>query len=94
MSKYGVVSGPYFPAFGLNTERYYFPAFGLNTVRDTSYLSVLSPNAGKYEPEITPYLDTFHAVQQVTKYILKNNGLPSFVKHKYHNHRASLDIKS
>ena len=22
MSKYGVVSGPYFPAFGLNTEKY------------------------------------------------------------------------
>ena len=36
MSKYGVISGPYFPAFGLNT--------------------------GKYGPEITPYLDTFHAV--------------------------------
>ena len=34
--KYGVISGPYFPAFGLNT--------------------------GKYGPEITPYLDTFHAV--------------------------------
>ena len=34
MSKYGVISGPYFPAFG------------------------------KYEPEITPYLDTFHAVQE------------------------------
>ena len=45
MSKYGVISGPYFPAFGLNTERYVF-----------------SPNAGKYGPEETPYLDTFHAV--------------------------------
>ena len=30
--------------------------------RDTSYLSVFSPNAGKYGPEKTPYLDTFHAV--------------------------------
>ena len=30
-------SGPYFPAFKLNTR--------------------------KYEPEITPYLDTFHAVK-------------------------------
>ena len=29
--------------------------------RDTSYLSVFSPNAGKYGPEITPYLDTFGA---------------------------------
>ena len=37
MSKYGVISGPYFPVF--------------------------SPNTGKYEPEITPYLDTFNAVK-------------------------------
>ena len=34
--KYGVISDPYFPVFGLNT--------------------------GKYGPEITPYLDTFHSV--------------------------------
>ena len=26
------------------------------------YFSVFSPNTGKYGPEITPYLDTFHAV--------------------------------
>ena len=38
MSKYGVISGPCFPVFGLNTE--------------------------KYGPEITPYLDTFHAVNE------------------------------
>ena len=36
VSKYGVISGPYFPVF--------------------------SPNTVKYGPEITPYLDTFHAV--------------------------------
>ena len=36
MSKYGVISGPYFPVF--------------------------SPKTGKYGPEITPYLDTFHGV--------------------------------
>ena len=36
LSKYGVISGPYFPVF--------------------------SPNTGKYGPEITLYLDTFHAV--------------------------------
>ena len=30
--------------------------------KDTSYLSVFSPNAGKYGPEKTPYLDTFHTV--------------------------------
>ena len=28
------------------------------------YLSVFSPNAGKYGPEKTPYLDTFHAVKR------------------------------
>ena len=47
VSKYGVIAGPYFPAFGLNTERYF----------------VFSPNAGKYGPEITPYFGTFHAVK-------------------------------
>ena len=36
ISKYGVISGPYFPVFSLKI--------------------------GKYEPEITWYLDTFHAV--------------------------------
>ena len=30
--------------------------------RDTEYFSVFSPNAGKYGPEKTQYLDTFHAV--------------------------------
>ena len=30
--------------------------------RYTLYLSVFSPNAGKYGPEKTPYLSTFHAV--------------------------------
>ena len=45
MSKYGVLSGPYFPVFGLNT--------------------------GKYGPEKTSYLDTFHAVSVNTTYIEK-----------------------
>ena len=27
-----------------------------------SYFPVFSPNTGKYGPEITPYLKTFHAV--------------------------------
>ena len=43
------VSGPYFPKFRLNTETY-----GVSPV--------FSPNTGKYGPEKTPYLDTFHAV--------------------------------
>ena len=29
---------------------------------DTEYLSLFSPNAGKYRPEKTLYLDTFHSV--------------------------------
>ena len=33
----------------------HLPAFGPNT-------AAFSPNAGKYRPEITPRLDTFHAV--------------------------------
>ena len=45
-------SGPCYLTLGLNTERY----------GDTEYLSVFSSNAGKYGPEKTPYLDTFHAV--------------------------------
>ena len=28
------------------------------------YSPVFSPNAGKYGPQITPYLDTFHAVSE------------------------------
>ena len=39
VSKYGVISGPYFPVF--------------------------NPNTGKYGPEITPYLGTFHAVRVI-----------------------------
>ena len=33
-----------------------------NSTIVTPYLSVFSPNAGKYGPEKTRYLDTFHAV--------------------------------
>ena len=50
MSKYGIISGPYFPVFGLNTEIY-----GMNLRIQSEYR--------KYGPEITPYLDTFHAVK-------------------------------
>ena len=65
VSKYGVFSGPYFPTFGLNTERYekcpntefflnrFVGAFRLNIDRHEKY-----PNAGKYRPEQTPYLYT------------------------------------
>ena len=36
------------------------------------YFPVFSPNAGKQEPEKTPYLDTFHAV----RYLHKSAYLP------------------
>ena len=39
--------------------------YDINRPRPT----VFSPNAGKYGPEITPYLDTFHAVKY-TNYII------------------------
>ena len=51
MSKYGVISGPNFPVFGLNTEIYLF-----------------SPITRKYGPEITPYLDTFHAMKAMLQF--------------------------
>ena len=58
------MSIPLFKDFTQNIERYcvesvrvrsysgpYFPAFGLNKDRITPYLSLFSPNAGKYGPE-------------------------------------------
>ena len=53
MSKYGVISSPYIPVFGLNT--------------------------GKYGPEITAYLDTFHAVYTITGSFQRH--IQNFVKH-------------
>ena len=65
MSKYGVFSGPYFPAFELNTQiRSFFwfvsSCFGLNTKKNSVSLRIQS-ECGKNGPEKTPYLDTFHA---------------------------------
>ena len=49
VSKYGVISGPYFPAFGLITERY--------------ELSLrIQSECGKIRTWNNSYLDTFHAV--------------------------------
>ena len=42
--------------------RSYFWSVFCRLRTDTKYLSVFSANAGKYGPEISPYLDTFHAV--------------------------------
>ena len=53
MSKYGVISGPYFPVF--------------------------SPtNTGKYGQEITPYLETFHAVLRLWKSLRKRPNFLTF----------------
>ena len=62
MVKYRVISGPYFPAFGLNTERY-----------EVSLR--IQTECEKYGPETTPYLDTFHTV--LLKTILAENNPPS-----------------
>ena len=66
MSKYGVISGPYFPAFGLNTEIYAYSVRincspEISPYLDTFHASRFSPNTEKYAPEITPYLGTFQA---------------------------------
>ena len=38
--------------------------------RDTEYLTVFSPNAGKYQPGKTPYLETFHLVRSFVVQVL------------------------
>ena len=43
------------------------------------YLSVFSPHAGKYGPEITPYLDTFHAVSLFKDVVIFIQTIISFV---------------
>ena len=53
-------SSTYFRVFGLNTEIYRV------NLRIQS-ISVFSPHKGKYGPEKTPYLDTFHAVESKNK---------------------------
>ena len=42
--------------------------------RDTSFLSVFSLNAGKYRPEKTPYLNTFHTVLAILTFSSWING--------------------
>ena len=63
--KLTVVGRIYHPAWKVSVFGLFLVRIFLHTDwirRDTPYLSVLSPNAGKYAPEKTPYLDTFHAV--------------------------------
>ena len=111
VSKYRVIFGPNFPAFGLNTEiylrSYFWSVFScirieygdllteLFLVRiflysdwiqrftygviSGPYFPVFSPNTGKFGPEITLYLDFFHAVTAYMNeiYFLTMRVLPS-----------------
>ena len=51
-------------------SRYFWSVF--SRIR-TEYGSVFSQNAGKYGPEITLYLDTFHAVSKLTANMSQND---------------------
>ena len=44
--------------------------------RDTEYLSVVSPKAGKYGPEKPPYLGIFHAVKALVLTIPSTSIFP------------------
>ena len=46
----------------LAMEKLHFETFLETSENISEYLSVFSPNAGKYGTEKAPYLDTFHAV--------------------------------
>ena len=48
---------------------YVYMSYRVKTVKG-EYLSVLSPNAEKYGPEKTLYLDTFHAVVRMKSLVL------------------------
>ena len=50
--------------------------------RDTRYLSLFSPNSGKYEPEKTLHLGTFHAVQAFCGDQGEWDGIRLFYKQK------------
>ena len=39
--------------------------------KDTKHLPLFSPNVGKYGPEKTPYLDTFHALSVLITWIFE-----------------------
>ena len=50
--------------------------------RDKKYISVFSPNAEKYGPEKTPYLDTFHTL---LKKVLKIKNILIFYRSTHDN---------
>ena len=50
-------------AKSVQIRSYFWSVFSCIRTEYGEIRSRLSPNTGKYGPEITPYLDTFHAVQ-------------------------------
>ena len=75
VSKYGVITGPHFSVFGLNTP----------------YLSVFSPNTEKYGPEITPYLDIFHAMMcSITQSVHALTTMSFAIAHKEQNEKNNM----
>ena len=42
----------------------------VQSIEDTKYLSLFSSNVGKYGPENTLYLDTFHVVKTMCQFEL------------------------
>ena len=54
VSKCGAFSGPYFPAFGLNTERYVFSTDN-NTEDDTEWYGLKSPYSPRQAKELIPF---------------------------------------
>ena len=57
-------SGPYFPAFGLNTERY-----GPEKLRIRTVSLRIQPECGKLQTRKTSNTDTFHVVIAFNLYI-------------------------
>ena len=64
MSKYGVISGPYFPVFGLNREIY-----GVNLEHLWVTSRVISPNG---DIEINPGLESKNALNRCFSIFFKN----------------------
>ena len=63
-------------------------------VQVRSYLwSVFSPNTGKYGPEITPYLDTFHAVDYFKIIYASESSLGSSGVHRVFQEKVFMVFK-
>ena len=49
-----------------------------------------STNTGKYGPEITPYLDTFYAVQIFKTFVIHIQWLQRYTDNKFRDHLLSV----